>query len=231
MPSPTSASRAQNIKGQLEKVKNGGGNKVTERSASFHGKGLVVNQANLLRRPKTDPDLLVGMRNKSNGGIFSSPQSENIPKLTKLLLNVTVQRSLGPIHVVMSPDSTVGDLITMVVKQYSKEGRRPSLSTTNASDFNLHYSQFSLESKSSTPMFSVNLHRRLVHGDFRGSGAVASSNPPPISRGLDKEEKLIQLGSRNFFLCPKIKNDDVGFAPFLTASSSNPCSNQAERYY
>ncbi|XP_026403396.1 uncharacterized protein LOC113298783 [Papaver somniferum] len=192
MPSPTSASRAQNIKGQLEKVKNGGGNKVTERSASFHGKGLVVNQANLLRRPKTDPDLLVGMRNKSNGGIFSSPQSENIPKLTKLLLNVTVQRSLGPIHVVMSPDSTVGDLITMVVKQYSKEGRRPSLSTTNASDFNLHYSQFSLES-------------------------------------LDKEEKLIQLGSRNFFLCPKIKNDDVGFAPFLTASSSNPCSNQAER--
>ncbi|KAI3837265.1 hypothetical protein MKW92_026600 [Papaver armeniacum] len=192
MPSPTSASRAQKIKGQLEKVKNGGGNKVTERSASFHGKGLVANQANLLRRPKTDPDLLAGMRNKSNGGIFSSPQSENIPKLTKLLLNVTVQRSLGPIHVVMSPDSTVGDLITMVVKQYFKEGRRPSLSTTNASDFNLHYSQFSLES-------------------------------------LDKEEKLIQLGSRNFFLCPKIKNDDVGFGPFLTASSSNPCSNQAER--
>ncbi|MCL7034702.1 hypothetical protein MKW94_024154 [Papaver nudicaule] len=192
MPSPTSASRAQKIKGQLEKVKSGGG-KVTERSASFHGKGLVANQGTL-RRPKTDPDLLAGMRNKPNGGIFSSPQSEtsqnNIPKLTKLLLNVTVQRSLGPIHVVMSPDSTVGDLIAMVVKQYSKEGRRPSLSTTNPSDFNLHYSQFSLES-------------------------------------LDKEEKLIQLGSRNFFLCPK--NVDVGSGPFLTASSSNPCSNQAER--
>ncbi|KAI3989679.1 hypothetical protein MKX01_036288 [Papaver californicum] len=192
MPSPTSASRSQKIKGQLERVKNGGGNKVTERSASFHGKGLVANQTTNLRRPKTDPDLLAGMRNKFSGGIFSSPQTENIPKLTKLLLNVTVQRSLGPIHVVMSPDSTVGDLITMVVKQYSKEGRRPSLSTVNPSDFNLHYSQFSLES-------------------------------------LDKEEKLIQLGSRNFFLCPKIKNDGVGFGLFLTASSSNPCSNQAER--
>ncbi|MCL7049924.1 hypothetical protein MKW94_018520 [Papaver nudicaule] len=88
----------------------------------------------------------------------------------------------------MSPDSTVGDLITMVIKQYSKEGRRPLLPTLNLSDFNLHYSQFSLES-------------------------------------LDKEEKLIQLGSRNFFLCPKNRDAYVGSRPFLTDSTSN----QAER--
>ncbi|MCL7040255.1 hypothetical protein MKW94_009664 [Papaver nudicaule] len=190
MPSPTSASRAQNIKGQLEKVRNGGG-KITETSASFHGKGLVPNQGTL-RTPKTDPELFAGMRNKLSGGISSSPLLEtsqnNIPKLTRLLLNVTVQRSLGPIHVVMSPDSTVGDLITMVVKQYSEEGRRPLLSTVNPSDFNLHYSQFSLEC-------------------------------------LDREEKLIQLGARNFFLCPKNRDVDVGSGPFLTDSTSN----QAER--
>ncbi|MCL7028781.1 hypothetical protein MKW94_014594 [Papaver nudicaule] len=174
MPSPTSAPRAPKIQGQLEKVKNGGG-KVSNRGTH--------------RRPKTDPELLAGMRNKLSGGISSSPQSEtDIPKLTRLLLNVTVQRSSGPIHVVMSPDSTVGDLITIVVKQYSKEGRRPLLSTVNPSDFNLHYSQFSLEC-------------------------------------LDKEEKLIQLGSRNFFMCPKNRDVDVGSEPFQTDSTSN----QAER--
>ncbi|MCL7038436.1 hypothetical protein MKW94_015288 [Papaver nudicaule] len=187
MPSSTSASRAQNIKGQIERVKNGGG-KVTETSASYYGKGLVEYQRNQ-RRPKTDPKLLATMGNKSSGGIFSSPKSEtDITKLTRLLLNVTVQRIVGPIHVVISPDSTVGDLITMVVKQYSEEGRRPLLSTVNPSDFNLHYSQFSLEC-------------------------------------LDKEEKLIQLGSRNFFLCPKNKDVDVASEPFLTASTSD----QAER--
>ncbi|KAJ9699112.1 hypothetical protein PVL29_007948 [Vitis rotundifolia] len=43
-----------------------------------------------LRRPKTLPDLLSG---RSVSGL--SPKGG--PRLTKLLLNVTIQRSLGPV--------------------------------------------------------------------------------------------------------------------------------------
>lgn len=85
-------------------------------------------------------------------------------RLTKLLVNVTVERSLGPIHVVMSPENTVMDLVRTAVEVYVKEGRRPLLQFTDPKGFELHYSQYSLES-------------------------------------LDPQEKLINLGSRNFFLC------------------------------
>ena len=71
-------------------------------------------------------------------------------RLTKLLLNVTIQASLGPVQVVMTPESKVGDLVAAAVKIYAKECRRPILPTTDPSMFDLHYSQFSLESKSHT---------------------------------------------------------------------------------
>ncbi|KAL0010904.1 hypothetical protein SO802_006012, partial [Lithocarpus litseifolius] len=66
-------------------------------------------------------------------------------RLTKLLLNVTIQGNLGPVQVVMSPESTVRDLVTVAVKIYAKECCRPILLTTNLAMFDLHYSQFNLE--------------------------------------------------------------------------------------
>ncbi|XP_042485005.1 uncharacterized protein At4g22758-like, partial [Macadamia integrifolia] len=116
-----------------------------------------------------------------------------------LLLNVTIQGSLGAVQVVMSPESTVGDLITAAVRLYAKEARRPFLPTTDPADFDLHYSQFSLES-------------------------------------LNREEKLKELGSRNFFLCLK-KPIEAAMDGSVSSSSSSSsvavasssCSNQAEK--
>ncbi|XP_072967237.1 uncharacterized protein At4g22758-like [Typha angustifolia] len=85
-------------------------------------------------------------------------------KLTRVLVNVTVERSLGPVHVVVAPESTVSEVVKAAAMAYVKEGRRPLLPTTDPKGFELHYSQYSLES-------------------------------------LNPEEKLINLGSRNFFLC------------------------------
>ncbi|KAL9677637.1 hypothetical protein QQ045_005870 [Rhodiola kirilowii] len=112
-----------------------------------------------LCRPRTQPDLLA-----TNG--YVSCSYENRPQPTKLLLNVTMLWSIGPVHVVMSMDSTVADLISYAVRQYVKEGRRPGLPTTDPCAFDLHYSQFCLEC-------------------------------------LDIEEKLVNVWSRNFLLCPK----------------------------
>ncbi|XP_039012705.1 uncharacterized protein At4g22758-like isoform X2 [Hibiscus syriacus] len=130
-----------------------------------------------LRRPKTLPDLL---QEKA-----ISTFSDVKPKLTKLLLNVTIQDSLGAIQVVMSPENTVRDLITAAVRQYSKEGRRPIMRPTDVALFDLHYSQFSLES-------------------------------------LEREEKLMALGSRNFFLCTKTAASKDG------ESRTSSCFNEAD---
>ncbi|KAG9445375.1 hypothetical protein H6P81_016715 [Aristolochia fimbriata] len=133
-------------------------------------------------RPGSHSKLLNTLGGTAGAGSgHASPRSpESKQRLTKLLLNVTVLRSLGPVHVIVSPESTVVDLIKAAVEAYVREGRRPLLTERDPLAYDLHYSQFSLES-------------------------------------LDAAEKLGNLGSRNFFLCPKPQN------------GADTCSNQAEK--
>ncbi|KAL4182470.1 hypothetical protein AMTRI_Chr11g93440 [Amborella trichopoda] len=154
-----------------------------KRSVSFHGGSPLGGGGDrtMLRRPSTQPDLIAGRR-KSEIELWGSEGAAAPPRLTKLLVNVTVQRSLGAVQVVAVPESTVGELVAAAVRQYVKEGRRPLLRETDPAGFDLHYSQFSLER-------------------------------------LDPNEKLIGLGSRNFFLCPR---DTVN-------NNTTTCSNQAEK--
>lgn len=155
---------------------------------SFHGQSSESCTAELLRRPRTVPDLLSAGRLSAG----TSPEVKDRLKLTKLLLNVTIQRSLGPVQVLISLESTVEDLIAAALRQYSKEGRRPVLTSVNPADYDLHYSQFSLES-------------------------------------LNREEKLMGLGSRNFFLCPKTSNADSALTTSSSSSSSSSCAKQADK--
>lgn len=172
-------------RGPEEKNRKG---KLAEKASSFHGRSTEAVAAKQLHRPRTVPDLLSG---RSVSGFSSETRP---PTLTKLLLNVMVQRSLGPVMVLMPPESTVGDLIAAALRQYKKEGRRPILPSGDPSGFDLHYSQFSLES-------------------------------------LEREEKLIALGSRNFFMCVRkstagCDRDDGGFG---FGAAATACSKEAEK--
>lgn len=141
MPSPKSHRRGQRDD-RNQNRRGGGGGRLSERSSSFHGESptAVTSQ---MRRPKTLPDLLA-----SSGSRHAVGMTMTLPqKLTKLLLNVTIQGSVGAVQVVMSPELMVSDLVTAALRQFAKEGRRPILPTTDPSKFDLHYSQFSLESK------------------------------------------------------------------------------------
>ncbi|XP_060197049.1 uncharacterized protein At4g22758-like [Lycium barbarum] len=117
--------------------------RLSEKSKSFHGQtsGSSSSKPELLRRPKTVPDLLAGRRTES-----TAVNIRPMEKFMKLLVNVTIQRSVGPVQVLISLESTVVDLIAAALGQYSKEGRRPVLSSIDTADYDLHYSQFSLES-------------------------------------------------------------------------------------
>ncbi|KAL6650663.1 hypothetical protein ACP70R_009588 [Stipagrostis hirtigluma subsp. patula] len=146
------------------------------RSASFHGRGAAEQRdhhqpLSPKQRPKTQPDLLAGVRGRSfrsaspdGGGELADSGGRRTP--SKVLVSVTVQRSMWPLHVMASAEWSVADLVAAAVALYVKEGRRPALPAADPAAFSLHYSQFSLE-------------------------------------GLDPNEKVMELGSRSFFLCPK----------------------------
>ncbi|KAL5215726.1 hypothetical protein ABZP36_007127 [Zizania latifolia] len=153
-----------------------------QRSASFHGRGSEPRHQLPKQRPKTQPDLLAGMRGRSFGTSLGAGEVEPEVRRTpsKVPVSVAVQRSLWPLHVMASAEWSVADLMAAAVRLYVKEGRRPLLPSADPSAFGLHYSQFSLES-------------------------------------LDPREKVMELGSRSFFLCPKSS------ATVHTASSS--CSS------
>ena len=134
MPSPKS-----HRNGQIETYRR---NRLTEKSSSFHGHNAMSHAAAQIRRPKTLPDLL-SYRNATGAAPEGPPRQP-----PKLLLKVTVLGSLAPVQVLMRPESTVGDLVAAALRQYVKEGRRPIPPTDEPSAFDLHYSQFSLESES-----------------------------------------------------------------------------------
>ncbi|XBI06769.1 hypothetical protein VPH35_134754 [Triticum aestivum] len=71
------------------------------------------------------------------------------PRLTRLLMNVTVQQSLWPVHVLLGADATVADFTRAAVAAYAAEGHRPPLPADNgatdaAARFELHLSKYAL---------------------------------------------------------------------------------------
>ncbi|CAF2164684.1 uncharacterized protein At4g22758 [Brassica rapa] len=179
MPVNSKTANRKGTTGETEKNRRG---KLQEKAMSFHGRGTVPHSnPGELRRPKTLPELF------SSGRTVVEPVSSKPPRLTKLLLNVTVQGSLGALQIIISPESTVDDLIDAAIRLYVKEARRPFLPESEPARFDLHYSQFSLES-------------------------------------IGREQKLISLGSRNFFLCGRKENGGL-----VGSGTSESCSKEAEK--
>lgn len=65
----------------------------------------------------------------------------------KVVVNVTVEGSPGPVRAMLKLGSTVEETIRLVVNKYGEEGRSPYLDKHAASSFELHSSHFSLQSK------------------------------------------------------------------------------------
>lgn len=76
---------------------------------------------------------------------------ESILRPSKLLVNVTMENSLGAIQVLMLPEDTVGDLIKAALVFYEMEKRRPLLKNIEPKCYDLHYSQFTFQSNNLSP--------------------------------------------------------------------------------
>lgn len=193
---------------ETEKIRRG---KFPEKSKSFHGRGTMPqSNPGELRRPKTLPELFSNGQTIGGGSVAS-------PRLTKLLLNVTVQGSSGAVQIIISPESTVSDLIDATIRQYVKEARRPFLPESQPSRFDLHYSQFSLESKFPRP------HIKIICARF-WFFLVSENQFLNLVLGIGRDQKLISLGSRNFFLCGRKENGVI-----VGGGSTESCSKEAEK--
>ena len=118
-----------------------------QRSASFHGRGAEQRHQLPKQRPKTQQDLLAGVRGRSFRAADAVPEPEPAARRTpsKVLVSVAVLRSMWPLHVMASAEWNVADLVAAAVELYVKEGRRPLLPSSDPAAFGLHYSQFCLE--------------------------------------------------------------------------------------
>lgn len=63
----------------------------------------------------------------------------------KVVINVSVEGSPGPVRTLVKLSCNVEETIKMVVEKYSKEGRTPKLDKDLA--FELHQSHFSIQCK------------------------------------------------------------------------------------
>ncbi|KAI3892042.1 hypothetical protein MKX03_030876 [Papaver bracteatum] len=110
--------------------------------------------------------------------INSKGMDDGKKKLMKLLLNVTIERSLGPVQVITSSEKSVEELFKSALEIYVKEKRRPLLIETNPSYFELHCSQFCLEKKKIKCNIVINLYlnkKIIVFGKLQPNTVWTSS--------------------------------------------------------
>ncbi|WOG81665.1 hypothetical protein DCAR_0100816 [Daucus carota subsp. sativus] len=143
-----------------------------------------------------------------NSLLQSPTKFEGYNRDAKVVVNVTVEGSPGPVRAMLKLGSTVEETIRLVVNKYGEEGRSPHLDKRAASSFELHSSHFSLQSLNKSDMIgeagSRSFYLRKSSSDRRGDSASSSfiqdivcvndvSRPPHflflpafISRRIDK---------------------------------------------
>ncbi|KAI3468863.1 hypothetical protein Pfo_025526 [Paulownia fortunei] len=192
--------------------------------------------AKVLKRSKSEPSLWkagggevaaaeegVLYRPRTCTDIFSSPEvsvpqsprkfSQGYNKDAKVVVNVTVEGSPGPIRTMVKLGSNVEDTIKLVIKKYNEEGRTPHFDKDAAATCELHHSYFSLESLSKSDLIgdvgSRSFYLRKCSSgcsdDSRAEGVAASSSLlaasslPSLPSFIDRNIKKIIRRTRKLW--------------------------------
>lgn len=133
----------------------------------------------VLIRPRTCTDVFASSPSLM---AFSPPSGlEGYNKDAKVVVNVTVEGSPGPIRTMVKLGSSVDDTIKTVVDKYKEEGRTPKLHKDSASSFELHQSYFSLQSLDKSELIGDAGSRSFY---LRRSGSNCSSNAEIIPANM-----------------------------------------------
>ncbi|KAL5748580.1 hypothetical protein ACOSQ2_025877 [Xanthoceras sorbifolium] len=168
----------------------GDGDDLKRMSFGYEGDGA-------LHRPHASTDVFA-----SSPSLMSFPPQttlesvqEGYKKDAKVVVNVTVEGSPGPIRAMVKLGSSVDETIKLVVDKYSEQRRTPKLDQDSASYFELHHSYFSLQSIDKSELMgdvgsrSFYLRRSSSNRSSNGSSpsrsqvagvSVRANSPPPI---------------------------------------------------
>ncbi|MFS8003751.1 hypothetical protein Hanom_Chr13g01217601 [Helianthus anomalus] len=106
----------------------------------------------------------------------------------KVVVNVTVEGSPGPVRTMLKLGSSVQETMDIIKKQYNSEGRSPQLDQHSLSTFELHQSYFSLQCLDKSDMIgdigSRSFYMRKCNNDnssFTGFGIISTkgNDSPP----------------------------------------------------
>ncbi|CAL5356025.1 unnamed protein product [Camellia sinensis] len=138
-------------------------------------------------------------------------RSAGYSKDAKVVVNVTVEGSPGPIRTLVKLGANVEDTIKLVINKYSEEGRRPHLDQDAVSTFELHHSYFSLASLNKWDVIgdvgSRSFYLRRENSDRSSSSGkemISASFPSEIVSVTRGSTSLPHTPSSFFFLPPFI---------------------------
>ncbi|GMP96021.1 hypothetical protein CsSME_00044846 [Camellia sinensis var. sinensis] len=142
---------------------------------------------------------------------FGGTKSAGYSKDAKVVVNVTVEGSPGPIRTLVKLGANVEDTIKLVINKYSEEGRRPHLDQDAVSTFELHHSYFSLASLNKWDVIgdvgSRSFYLRRGNSDRSSSSGkemISASFPSEIVSVTRGSTSLPHTPSSFFFLPPFI---------------------------
>ncbi|KAJ0970985.1 hypothetical protein J5N97_018944 [Dioscorea zingiberensis] len=102
-----------------------------------------IGEAVFLPRPHTCADIFAPV---SLGSPSPSPRLSMEGEAVKVVVNVTVEGSPGPVRAMVRLGASVEEAIGVVLDRYGREGRSPKLESFTTASFQLHHSHFSLHS-------------------------------------------------------------------------------------
>ncbi|KAK2426068.1 hypothetical protein QL285_024776 [Trifolium repens] len=167
-----------------------------------------------LFRPQTFSNAFVSSPSlfPSSPKIYSN-EMKGYDKEAKVVVNVTVEGSTGPVRTMVKLGSTVDDTIRHVVHKYREEGRSPKIDDSIVpSSFQLYLSYFSLQGlDKSEEIGNVNsrsFYLRKSNGESTNNDLAkqSSANPPPMflpSFVARKINKIVRRAQRlwNILVC------------------------------
>ncbi|XP_075641081.1 uncharacterized protein At4g22758 [Castanea sativa] len=148
------------------------------------------SEGGVIFRPQTCNDVFASSSSLPG---FSPRSHEGYKKDAKVVVNVTVEGSPGPVRTMVKLGASVEETIKVVVDKYSEEGRTPKLDQGAPSSFELHHSHFSLESLEKSELIgdvgSRSFYLRKCCSGHSSNGTSPSTSeialprencPPPI---------------------------------------------------
>ncbi|KAF5797592.1 hypothetical protein HanXRQr2_Chr07g0282441 [Helianthus annuus] len=150
----------------------------------------------LIKRCNSEPSLLnLDGVDDDHDGLIVQRRTYSPAKLKpgydkdgKVVVNVTVEGSPGPVRTMLKLGSSVQETMDIIKKQYNSEGRSPQLDQHSLSTFELHQSYFSLHCLDKSDMIgdigSRSFYMRKCNNDnssFTGSGIISTmgNDSPP----------------------------------------------------